>query len=247
VTDEPVVLAIGGLDPSGGAGLLADAAAIRASGGRPLAVATALTFQSTRRARGFRVVSWEELQAQLAPLVEDEPIAAVKVGMIGAALHARQLAALRDGALGRVPWVLDPVLAASSGGPLVELFDAYDALLPKVELVTPNAPELGRLADVPPPTSPSEAERAARALLARGARAVLCKGGHVEGEPVDRLVTAETTQDFTDTRLPVERRGTGCRLASAIATGLARGLPLALAIDDARALVRRYLVTGQCR
>lgn len=247
MTPRPVVLVIGGLDPSGGAGLLADAEAIAASGGRAVAVATALTFQSTTRATGLAAVPLEQLRRQLEPLVADEPIAAVKLGMLATAAGARLLAELHDGPLGRVPWVIDPVLAASAGLPLLDDPSGYAPLLPRASLLTPNAAEACRLAGLPEATTPEALLAAGAALRASGARAVLLKGGHVDGEATDRLLTADGLQSFPGTRLPGTRRGTGCRLASAVATGLARGLSLTAAIEAARALVRGYLVTGQCR
>ncbi len=247
MTDRPVVLAIGGLDPSGGAGLLADAEAITAAAGRALIVATALTFQSTTRALGFAAVPIEQLRRQLEPLLQDEPVAAVKLGMLATAQHARLLAELHDGPLGRVPWVIDPVLAASAGLPLIDDLRAYDDLLRCATLLTPNAPEAARLAGLTEAGTPESSLAAGRALRSRGARAVLLKGGHLDGAPTDRLLDGDGLRDFPGTRLPGTRRGTGCRLAAAIATGLARGLALPIAIEEARALVRRYLATGQCR
>ena len=136
------------------------------------------------------------------------------------------------------PIVLDPVLAASSGGGLY-LGDrgALLALAARATLVTPNAVEAAALAGRAPVTTAEAAAECGRALVALGARAVLVKGGHVDGPvAVDVLVTPDGTRTFTAERLPGPSvRGTGCALATAIAVGLARGLPLGAAIAEAKA------------
>lgn len=240
----PGVLVLAGLDPSGGAGLLADAEAVRAAGGRPLCVATALTVQSNRRARSFRVVEPALVCAQAFALLDDEEIAAVKVGMIGNAAGAA--AVVEIAARAGVPLIVDPVLAASSGaslfeGTLGQARAAYAPLLVRAALVTPNLSEAQALLELPAaPNGPDSMEAAGRALVAQGAQAALVKGGHLGGDPLDVLVSAAGVQRWTAPRLP-GGRGTGCRLASAIAAGLARGLPLAAAVEGGRAFVRAVL------
>ena len=108
----PAVLVLAGLDPSGGAGLLADAEAIRAMGARPLCVATALTVQTTRAARSFKAVDAALIGESMRALLEEEEVRAVKIGMVGDASNARAIRALLPQG---VPVVVDPVLAASSG------------------------------------------------------------------------------------------------------------------------------------
>jgi hydroxymethylpyrimidine/phosphomethylpyrimidine kinase len=239
----PRVLVCAGLDPSGGAGLLADLEALAAAGARGWAVATALTAQGPRGARAVVPATPEMLLAQVDALLQGgtERPRALKTGMLGSAANAAVLAgrfAARP--LGRVPLVVDPVLAASSGLSLLDAPDArgaLESLLARATLATPNWPELEALGGRPL-GSEEEAVRAARELPAR---AVLVKGGHRAGEPVDLLVRGRTVLRFGGRRRPVEARGTGCRLASAIAGFLARGLTLEDAVRRAKRVVERYL------
>ena len=225
----PAVLVLAGLDPSGGAGLLADAEAIRALGARPLCVATALTVQTTRAARSFKAVDAALIADSVRALLEEEDVRAVKIGMVGDASNARAIRALLPQ---KMPVVVDPVLAASSGNPLFsgsprELLD-----LARGALLTPNIAEAEALLEGPAD---------ARMLLDRGPAAVLLKGGHLPGPPTDVLALPGNTESFAAGRIPVTARGTGCRLASAIAAGLARGKPMREAVIDARRYVREYL------
>lgn len=240
----PRVLVAAGLDPSGGAGLVADLAALTAVGASGWAVATALTAQGARGARGFEPVGEPMLLAQIdALLAGRERPRALKTGMLGTARIARALAArfsARD--LARVPLVVDPVLVASSGA---SLFDgegtapgaALAPLLLRARLVTPNLPELRALTGLDVATD-DEAIAASRSLPCR---AVLVKGGHRDGAPVDLLVEGRRVTRFTGRRRAGSARGTGCRLASAIAGLLARGATLDEAVRRAKRVVERYL------
>jgi hydroxymethylpyrimidine/phosphomethylpyrimidine kinase len=238
------VLVAAGLDPSGGAGLVADLEALAAVGASGWAVATALTAQGPKGARGFEPVAEPMLLAQVdALLAGRERPRAIKTGMLGSARLARALAARfgrRD--LAHVPLVVDPVLAASSGA---SLFDhaglgagvALAPLLARARLVTPNLPELAALTELDV-SSDDAAVAAARALPCR---AVLVKGGHRAGAPVDLLVEGRRVTRFTGRRRKKGARGTGCRLASAIAGLLARGATLDEAVRGAKRVVERYL------
>ncbi len=242
--DRPRILVVAGLDPSGGAGLVADLEAARAAGADAWLVAAALTAQGPGGARGYEAARPETVLAQLDALVLGRPRAgAVKAGMLGTAGNARALAArLREAPLARTPLVVDPVLAASSGAPLFDAGgaapgDAYAPLLARARVATPNLPELALLAgrDV------STDEAAIRAARGLGARAVLVKGGHREGAPVDLLVEGRRVTRFAGRRRRGTARGTGCRLAAAIAAYLAQGAPLEEAVRRAKRLVERYL------
>jgi hydroxymethylpyrimidine/phosphomethylpyrimidine kinase len=241
---RPRVLVVAGLDPSGGAGLVADLEALAAAGARGWAVAAALTAQGPRGARGFEPVSEAMLLAQLEALLDGpERPRAVKTGMIGSGALARALAnRLAAPPLRRIPLVVDPVLAASSGASLfdeggVSPGEALLPLLVRARLATPNLPELALLTgdDV------STDEAAVRAARRLPSRAVLVKGGHREGAPVDLLVEGRRVTRLAGRRRLGSARGTGCRLASAIAAGLAAGAPLEAAVRRAKALVERYL------
>lgn len=239
----PRVLVVAGLDPSGGAGLVADLQAVAAAGARGWAVAAALTAQGRGGARGFEPVSEAMLLAQIEALVDGDRPRAVKTGMLGSAALARALAnRLAAPPLRRIPLVVDPVLAASSGARLFDpgaesLADAYLPVLTRARLATPNLPELALLTgdDV---STEDAAVRAARRLPSR---AVLVKGGHRDGPPLDLLVEEGRVTRFSARRRPGTARGTGCRLASAIAAGLAAGRPLEDAVRRAKAIVGRYL------
>lgn len=239
------VLVAAGLDPSGGAGLLADAAALAAVGAEAYGVATALTAQGADGAAAMEPVSPAFLEVQLDALLlgRGERPRALKTGMLGTAGNAALLAArFARPPLGRLPLVVDPVLRASSGLPLLDTrggtpLEALGALLERATLATPNWPELEALAGRRL-QGEDEAVEAARALPAR---AVLVKGGHREGPPVDLLVRGRRLDRLPGRRRPGTARGTGCRLASAVAGLLARGLPLAEAVRRAKRLVERYL------
>ena len=258
----PRVLVIGGLDPSGGAGLLADAEAIHEMGAHAACVPTALTVQGRKRAHSFEPVSIDYLRAAVLALLEDEEFHAVKIGQLASPVIANVLVELlRDERLVRRPLVLDPVLAASSGASLFlgSLADARASVRALWEhaVLTPNALEAQLLLVLPsPPRDEEELEKAARAFIAAGARAVLCKGGHAggteavdllaeRGEPlITRLVGPRLFSESKDAAAPatvLQARGTGCRLASAIAAGLALGRPLPHAAASAKSYVERYI------
>ncbi len=238
----PRVLLVGGLEPSGRAGLLADAEAVRARGGAPLVVAAAVTAQG-RRTFGWSAVSPALLALQLRALRELGPIDAVKLGMLPG---PGQLRALRRALRGvRVPWVVDPVVRASSGQRLSGLGRRdYLALAGPEVWLTPNAVEAAWLLGVRKIEDALEARRAAEVLEALGFGGVVVKGGHLGGRTVvDVLVREGRAHAFRATRLPrgPEHRGTGCRFASALATELGRGTAAQRAVARARALVRRSL------
>ncbi len=240
----PRVLVVAGLDPSGGAGLLADLEALRAVGAAGWAVATALTAQGPGGGGEVRATTPDFLRAQLDALVGGrERARAVKTGMLGTAALAWELAErLSESPLPRVPLVVDPVLLATSGAPLLDLAgdtpaDALAPLLVRARLVTPNLPELAALTGQDVSTD-GEAIRAARTLPAR---AVLVKGGHRAGAPVDLLVEGRRVIRLAGRRRAGTARGTGCRLASAIAGLLAAGVSLEEAVRGAKRVVERYL------
>ena len=247
---RPIVLSIAGSDPSGGAGIQADQATFRALGAYPLTVVTAVTVQSTRGVRAVESLPIRLVRAQLAELVADCRIDAVKIGMLGAARVLPEVLDVLDGLGPDVPIVLDPVLRSTSGAALV-LDDGgpsaeaaiLDALA-RLRLLTPNAAELARLAGAMRPSTEAVDERLAL-LHERGAQAVLVTGGDASGpDAVDLLsVRGHPLRSFSQPRsASTASHGTGCTLSSAIAVGLARREPLAAAIESAK----RY-VTGAIR
>ncbi|MFO0582272.1 MAG: hydroxymethylpyrimidine/phosphomethylpyrimidine kinase [Anaeromyxobacter sp.] len=245
---RPRVLVVAGLDPTGGAGLVADLEALAAVGATGWAVAAALTAQGPGalrpgRARGIRPTTPDFLEDQIDALLGAERPAAVKTGMLGtAALVAALADRLRRRPFTRVPVVVDPVLLATSGLPLLERGSASFAevlapLLARARVATPNLPELALLTGLDVSTE-AAAVRAARLLPSK---AVVVKGGHAEGAPVDLLVEGKRVTRLAGRRRPGTARGTGCRFASALAGLLARGEPLEAAARGAKKVVERYL------
>jgi hydroxymethylpyrimidine kinase/phosphomethylpyrimidine kinase len=220
------VLICAGLDPSGGAGILADVRVASELGARPVGIVTALTVQNTTGVMGGAPIDAEVVSQQLACLLTDIELDAVKIGMIGSADVARAIATALQ--LTRAPTVWDPVMHPSRG----ELYrteafidDALAALGPHLALLTPNRDELAYFAGAPI-GSLSDATEAARALAARLEIAVLAKGGHLdEHEAIDVLVHAGGVEELAGPRVHDGHHvhGTGCALSTAIATLLAQG------------------------
>jgi hydroxymethylpyrimidine/phosphomethylpyrimidine kinase len=237
----PIALTIAGLDPSGGAGIAADLKTFAALGVYGAAVATALTAQNTKGVFGIHDVPADFIAAQLDAVFSDLAVGAVKIGMLGNAAAIDAVA----GALDRYQprnTVLDPVIIASSGQALLR--DAAPArlreLIARVRVLTPNLPEAAALLDTAPARDEAEMQAQAHKLLGLGPGAVLIKGGHGAGtESVDILVEANgETSRFASPRIATANtHGTGCTLASAIAAGLAKGLPLHAAAREAKTYV----------
>jgi hydroxymethylpyrimidine/phosphomethylpyrimidine kinase len=236
---------LAGHEPTGRAGLLADVAAVRALGGAPVAIPTAQT------AQGATTFRWEAtpvrvLRAQVAAARELGPLKAVKLGMVPDPLRLSALRAALEGE--DAWWVVDPVVRTSKGQPLSRLSVRHYLSLagPRVVL-TPNLDEAAWLLGLPAVRTVEEAAEAGRALVARGFGAVLVKGGHRPRGAVDVLCLPGRTRLLTGRRVPraPERRGTGCRLASALAVELGRGRLPEAAARRAKAHVARYLRTGE--
>ena len=249
----PCVLVLAGLDPSGGAGLLADAEAIRQSGVRPLCVPTALTAQTTRAARSFQPCAPTFMLEMARALLEEEDVRAIKLGMLATPQTARAIGDLLS-EHPSIPVVLDPVLAASSGALLFkgspeDARAAVQSLWARA-IVTPNLAEAQLLLGLTAPLhSPGDQEIAARALLSAGARAAVVKGGHGDGpEAIDVVAFCAAPGPsgirvihLAGPRVPGTARGTGCRFASALAARLALGRPLDWAARGAKQAVTAYL------
>ncbi len=232
------VLTIAGSDSGGGAGIEADIKTISALGGYACTAITAVTAQNTTGVYGVHVLPAEFVTLSIATVLGDIGADAIKIGMLG---EPEIVEAVAQALPETIPLVLDPVMIATSGTQLLSpaaLAVLRTRLIPRATLVTPNLPEAAALTGRAP-VSMADAEAAGRAILAKGAKAVLVKGGHAAGEMVtDVLVQPERVDYFTHPRIMgVGGHGTGCTLAAGIATGLAQGLPLAAAVARAR----RYL------
>ena len=240
------VLIVAGLDPSGGAGLLADALVVRAHALHPAAVATSLTVQDSARCHAQEPVDPSLVTSQIEALADDLPIKAVKVGMLGSSAVARAVAeALRPLAKAGTPIVVDPVLRASRGADLLDgdPVEAYADLLPLATLLMPNREEAATLAGSSVEDDGGR-KRAARTLRALGPRAVLIKGGHFTGDTITDLLDdggAEPLAITAPRRAGPSVHGTGCALSTDIACFLAKGVALREAVTQACARMQKRI------
>ena len=220
---RPVVLSIAGLDPGGGAGIVADVKTIEAHGCWAAAVATTLTVQTVSRVDDLHAVPPRMLTAQIAAVFADHPVAAVKIGLLGNAAAVRAVARGLDGR--QIPIVLDPVCASTSGTRFLDeaaLECLRAELLPRVEVLTPNLAEAFLLASLPRSASAGEA---ANSLLDLGARHVLITAGASRnGVCEDRLFSIAGVHSLEHRSIATDRlHGTGCLHSSSVAARLARG------------------------
>lgn len=239
---RPVVLSIAGLDPSGGAGIVADIKTIAAFNCFPAAALTSITFQNTTGVFGAEHQSAATLRAQVEPIVQDLTVAAAKTGMLPTAEIVAEVARLFAEANLPAP-VVDPVVVATSGDVLIddEAFEILKTkLFPLARVVTPNIPEAEKLAGFPIVTE-DDMRRAAQAIQLLGPRAVLVKGGHrsLGGYALDILLDEnEIFTEFQTEYIDVgEVHGSGCTLSAAIAAALAKELTLEQAVAAAKKYV----------
>ncbi|MEO7692128.1 MAG: bifunctional hydroxymethylpyrimidine kinase/phosphomethylpyrimidine kinase [Sphingomonas sp.] len=227
----PRILIIAGSDSGGGAGIQADIKTVTMLGGHAMTAITAITAQNTLGVQGVMPVQTDIVIAQIDSVTSDIGVDAVKIGMIGSAETAHAVADRLE-AMPDIPIVFDPVMVATSGALLADdgTIAAFARLMRIATVTTPNLPELAALGG----------EAAVRAKTA----ALLVKGGHGEGEEiVDRLILADGSEvRWADPRIPTRHNhGTGCTLASAVATALGRGMSLSNAVARARIFVRLAL------
>ncbi len=240
---------IAGSDPTGGAGLQGDLKTFAAHGVRGTAVVTAVTVQGARGVSRVEPVPPDLVAEQLAVVLSEVEPLALKTGMLWDSATIEAVAAALTPHRGRMPLVVDPVLAASAGGDLLvpgSLATLVARLLPLASVITPNLPEAARLLKRGT-IGDREAPEAARALLALGCGAVLLKGGHGGGkEAVDWLATSTGVTRLALPRLPgVDPHGTGCALSASLAAFLGRGFSLEEAAQAAKDYVHRALVAGR--
>ena len=233
----PRILVIAGSDSGGGAGIQADIKTITMLGGHAMTAITAVTAQNTLGVSAVHPVPAEIVLAQIDAVVSDIGVDAVKVGMIGSAFTATQVA-LRLAEL-KVPIIFDPVMIATSGAALADdaTIAAFGLLMDVATLATPNLPELARL------TGEEDPIAAGLALVGRHGCAVLVKGGHEEGDALaDALIEEDNLTSWQGQRIvTTSTHGTGCTLASAIAFHLGCGESLARAVERGRHFVRMAL------
>jgi hydroxymethylpyrimidine/phosphomethylpyrimidine kinase len=239
------VLTIAGSDSGGGAGIEADIKTISALGGYACTSITAVTAQNTLGVFGVHALPAEFVRLSIETVLSDIGADAIKLGMLANEDIIRAVAACLPAG---VPVVLDPVMVATSGAVLLPdaaIAALRELLLPRAALVTPNLPEAAKLTGLPVGRQ-AEQIAAGRALLAMGAQAALIKGGHATGEILtDYLITPGAVETISLPRLHTKNtHGTGCTLASAIATGLAQGLPLSAAVHRARNYLQQAIATA---
>jgi hydroxymethylpyrimidine/phosphomethylpyrimidine kinase len=235
----PVALTIAGSDPSGGAGLQADLKTFHQMGVYGEAVITLVTVQNTRGLSRVDVLEADLVMEQLHAVISDIPPKAAKAGALGSLAVVEAIA--EAAASFAFPLVVDPVMASKNGSALLD--EAARAalagkLLPRAFLLTPNLDEAAALTGIGV-TDPESMTKAARKLIGMGAANVLVKGGHLEGDAVDILLTsAGERYEFRAARILTRHtHGTGCTYSAAITAGLAKGMPLIGAIRIAKAFV----------
>jgi len=248
VTNPPVVLSIAGSDNSCGAGLQADLKTITALGGYAQTAATCVVAEMPGHVSAIQAVQPEVVAEQVRLSLRAFPVAAVKTGM----LFSTRIIKAVDEAFRELrklpPLVIDPVMVASSGDPLLQksAITAYRQLLfPRAAVVTPNLDELRFLSGTPC-RNLEEMKAAGAALVREFGCPFLLKGGHLRtAEAVDVLVTKDGCMDFCAPFIRgADTHGTGCTLSAAIATGLACGISLPDAVGQAKAYVYAAIEQG---
>ena len=241
------ILVIAGSDPSGGAGIQADIKTITALNGYAMTAITALTAQNTTGVFGVEDVPIAFITDQIKAVVSDIGVDCIKIGM----LHTEEIIIEVSKTLAiytpDIPIVLDPVMVAKGGTPLLE-DTAVNALkkelIPMAVLTTPNIPE-GEVLSGLTYSDGEESVRIAKSILSLGTKAVLLKGGHSEGPVVNDLLfgPGEFSRNFSSQKVKTnDTHGTGCTLASAIAVGISQGMNLENAVDKAREYVLKGII-----
>jgi len=242
------VLIVAGSDSGGGAGIQADIKTVTMLGAFAATAITALTAQNTEGVHGVLPIDPAFIRLQMEVVLDDIGADAIKTGMLHDTSVIEVVTVVLEERAADVPLVLDPVMVAKGGAPLIQT-DAIESLkrrlAPRAAVLTPNLPEaeilcgrkIGDLAAM---------REAARALLGLGCRAVLLKGGHLPGDTVhDLLATSSGIREWQSERIDSRHtHGTGCTLASAIAAGLAQGMTVEDAVERARDYVQRAIASA---
>lgn len=243
---QPIVLTIAGFDPSGGAGIAADLKTIAAHGCYGVAAVTALTVQSTQGVKSVHLTPAASLRAQIECLLEDVTVASVKIGMLGSKPNAQTVAEIIEKhKFAHV--VLDPVAKAQAGGALLLENSALkfltDDLMKRAAVVTPNIFEAELLTGMEIKDL-AAMKGAAEKLVSLGARAVVVKGGHME-KAIDVFFDGTEMEAFGGDKVKSDNtHGSGCTLASAIASQLALGRGLREAVMLSKAYVTKAIEKG---
>lgn len=240
-----VAMTIAGSDPSGGAGLQADLKTFHQHGVYGTSVVTLLTVQNTQSVSAVRALDPDFVLAQLDAVLRDVPPQAAKTGALGNAAIIEALAA-RAGMFS-FPLVVDPVMVSKHGASLMDeqaVRLLTRRLLPSAFLVTPNVPEASKLAALEV-TDLGTMQQAAAAIARMGTKNVLVKGGHLPGDPVDLLWTAEGVHQLPAPRVQTQQtHGTGCVFSAAVTARLARGDDLVAAVRAAKRFITAAIQTS---
>jgi len=244
----PVALTIAGSDSGGGAGVQADLRTFSSYGIYGTCVITAVTAQNTLGVTAIHEAPPQIVTAQIDAVFSDFNVGAVKIGMLPTVACVEAVARALKRHRPRFV-VLDPVMVSSAGDPLVQaaaLAVLTSKLLPLADCLTPNLAEAGALLGEIPAVDEEGMKRQGRALLALGPKAVLMKGGHLDGPlAVDLLVTPAGARRYPGARIASPNlHGTGCTLSAAIAASIIVGEPLFQAVDSAKEVVRRAIAAG---
>jgi len=245
-TRKATLVSIAGFDPTGGAGVLLDAAVFAWLGFRSAGVVSALTAQNADRVSAVQVVPASFLKKQYGAMRSDTTPAGIKVGMLGSAANLAETARI----LGResgIPRVVDPVLRSSSGRALLEK-TAWPFFLKKFKgrmtLITPNLDEAAQLSGLRV-RDKSAMREAARIIGGQAECACLLKGGHLEAETLDILWDGRTFEEYGHEKIPGDAHGTGCFLSSAVLGYLARGETLPAACRKGISLTQTAIRTAR--
>ncbi|MBE6051033.1 MAG: bifunctional hydroxymethylpyrimidine kinase/phosphomethylpyrimidine kinase [Clostridium sp.] len=233
-------LTIAGSDSSGGAGIQADIKAMSANGVFAMSAITAITAQNTQGVFGIQDISPEMIEGQIKAIFDDINVDAIKIGMVSKIESIKAISKALKNVNNLPPIVLDPVMVSTSKCKLLS-DDAKETLInelfPLAALITPNLPEAEEILGVEI-TNVEEMENACKELIKLGAKNVLVKGGHLEGDATDVLYTGKKFIYLRHERLDNKHtHGTGCTLSSAIAAGLAKGMNIEEAVKEGKRYV----------
>ena len=243
----PAVLSFAASDPSGGAGIQADILTLASMGCHPLSVITAITVQDTSGVEAISPVDADWVADQARAILEDIPVAAFKIGVLGSAENVAVIAEIVSD-YPDIPLILDPVLASGRGDEFANddiLSAIRELLIPQCTVITPNTPELRRLA-LDDDEEGMGTEKLSMRLIAMGCEYVLVTGTHESTPDVINTVFFEKGIVRSDTwqRLPGSYHGSGCTLASALAATIARGLDISEAAREAQEYTWQALKFG---
>jgi len=237
-------LSIAGSDCSGGAGIQADLKTFSAHGVFGMTVVTSVVAENTFRVIEYQDIRPDIIEQQIEAVFEDIPPDAVKVGMLSCGQTMLVVAGkLREWQPRNV--VIDPVMYAKNGAPLMEM-DAISTLIkevvPLADLITPNVPEAEKMSGMAIETR-DDMREAARRIHAMGCRAIVVKGGHIEGDATDILFDGKEFHEYPSPRVDTKHtHGTGCTFSSAIASNLALGLSLHKAVENAKTYINAAII-----